>query len=403
MSTTFPGSVDAAVQIDGNYRFTNAERRKIDDQILALQQSMFDCLVNGVTATYATVHSGSAGIAAGDSVALAAVATSGSANKVVTKGVSAALSAAGGAFGVALTAGSPNGRIVVATAGAVGSEITGLALSAGAVSVNTTTGRLQTSPGTFAMGTVSAQGMLSLNIGGAGSASERRPTYVTTPIFSWRLGDGGSRGAAFGTAANSGSGTGSLTRINAGIYSGSPAGSILGHGCAFSSGGANSCLSLLSSTTMGTTTATIMAAVSPGSAGVIAGFYAGAATKLELGVNASLQPYMKVNSATSGLQTATSPFAVSVGKPTVVSGYVAAGIVFVLVDGIAVAATTATGNITYAGANPAYSLFNTVNNVTPGGSCITGTIEEVSFFDVALSQFDQLEYARQMLGMMAAS
>ncbi len=64
--------------------------------------------------------------------------------------------------------------------------------------------------------------------------------------------------------------------------------------------------------------------------------------------------------------------------------------------------TVATGNIIYTGANQAYGVFNSVSNVTPGASCIAGTIEEVNFWNVYVNEFDMLEYVHQILGIAAA-
>jgi len=162
MSTLFPAAVDPPIVIPRNV--DAAYIRGVDDKLHAIEQVLMDALVGGVHATFMTVHASSATLAAGDTVALAGVL-----GLQVTKGVAAAIVAAGGVFGVALTAAAPLGRVLVAVTGAISNAITGLPASANSVSVNTTTARLQAGAGTYSMGSVNALGMLTLRIGGGGS------------------------------------------------------------------------------------------------------------------------------------------------------------------------------------------------------------------------------------------
>jgi hypothetical protein len=152
---------DAPLVQDADYRFDGADRQKIDQQIVDIQTLVALALLNGVTGTYALIATTSADIAKGDVLCRAATTT-----LQLTKATAAAIAVAGGVFGAALSAAAHGARCPVALAGAIGPDITGLALSAAGHVRVSSAGRCERvvalGPGDYALGVVDALGWLTM-------------------------------------------------------------------------------------------------------------------------------------------------------------------------------------------------------------------------------------------------
>ncbi len=149
---------DPALVQDAGYRLDATDRQYIDTQIRATQQHVADSLINGVVATWRTVHASSAALVAGDVVCI----TTGG---MLTLAVPGALSSAGTAFGVCLTAAAPGTAVRIAVGGVLGPEITGLGATQGLVRVSTL-GRCERvttlAPTDYQVGVVTSAGYLTL-------------------------------------------------------------------------------------------------------------------------------------------------------------------------------------------------------------------------------------------------
>lgn len=160
--------VDAPLALTADYHIGSTEdRRYADEQIRGIELHLVESLIRGTQATWVKVDSGSASLAIGDVVSPAATAAdAGTRTVYATKATIAALGAAGFAFGVCLTAGVPNGWVLVARSGILPASITGLAAgAAGPVRVHQTTGRCERMDGDhmgYPIGYVDAAGNLHL-------------------------------------------------------------------------------------------------------------------------------------------------------------------------------------------------------------------------------------------------
>jgi len=133
--------IDPAKVLDASFRFDQADRRYIDNQIRGVERHLLDSLLLGVHASWYTLDPGGVAVAAGDVVA---VRNSDATGRTCSKASGAALSAAGMALGIALVAAAPGMSVPVALAGVVPNSITGLAAAdSGAVRVNTSTARAE--------------------------------------------------------------------------------------------------------------------------------------------------------------------------------------------------------------------------------------------------------------------
>ncbi len=164
-------AVDPALIMDANYSFNKTDRRYIDDQIRAIEQLLVDNLIKGRQGSWFSLSGTSAAVVPGDTVCQ----TTGG---LVIKSATSPLSTAKSALGVVVRAASPGAKVLVATGGILPPTITGLALSAGFVRVNTTTSRCEKvttlSGADYGLGTVDASGWMhvvpAINaVGGGGS------------------------------------------------------------------------------------------------------------------------------------------------------------------------------------------------------------------------------------------
>lgn len=151
---------DAPVIQDADYEFDTEDRAYIDAQILAIQQLILQALLLNLNATWFTLDGSSAQVAAGQPVCAAA-----NENVSVTLATDAALAAAGGCKGVAITGAAPGAKILVAQSGLLPASLTGLAQGS-AGPVKATAGALEQvatiGAGDYPVGYVNAQGVLTL-------------------------------------------------------------------------------------------------------------------------------------------------------------------------------------------------------------------------------------------------
>jgi hypothetical protein len=149
-------TVDTPLVQSASYSFDAQDRQYIDTQIRGCQQQIVDCVLRGVIGTWVTLDGSSVAVVPGDVVCLTGTAGS------VTKGVLAAMTPAGCAYGVVLQGGAPNTLIRVAEMGYLAKAVTGLGTTAGFLRVNTTTARLERvatiSTNDYPMGIVMATG-----------------------------------------------------------------------------------------------------------------------------------------------------------------------------------------------------------------------------------------------------
>ncbi len=166
MTNTIIGSqlaVDPALVMDSNYKPNAADRRKIDDQIRAIEQLMVDNLINGKHATWYTLSGESEAVTAGDTVCLASI------PGLVTKCTAEALAPAGAGLGVVLSAVSPGSKVLVAIGGVIPSSITGLNSieGSGYGRIDTTTSRIERVSsltfGDYPIGNIDSVGTLQIN------------------------------------------------------------------------------------------------------------------------------------------------------------------------------------------------------------------------------------------------
>ncbi len=167
-------AVDPALVMDANYKFNNSDRRKIDDQIRAIEQHIVDNLINGKHASWFDLSGASDAVIAGDAVCLASIA-----GGLVTKALASPLDDAKSVLGVVVQAAPPGGKVLVAIGGIIPPSITGIGSLAGFVRVNTTTSRCERvdTIGTddFGIGTVDDAGWIhmipALSSSGVGSVN----------------------------------------------------------------------------------------------------------------------------------------------------------------------------------------------------------------------------------------
>ncbi len=162
-------TADTPVELGAELRVAADVRRKIDNQILAIQQHLLNSVLSGVNETWAYLSGSSTSVTAQDCVCLSGEdAVEGI--PVVTKAVEAALSDAKSVCGIVRFAAAPNTRVRVAIGGMLGPEDTGLeAGSSGAVRCNITTARCEVvgSMGAtdYPVGTVDLGGSLTIATG----------------------------------------------------------------------------------------------------------------------------------------------------------------------------------------------------------------------------------------------
>lgn len=162
-------AVDDPVAMASRYRFNEHDRRYIDNQIRGCEQHLVDCVIGGVRATYARLHSSSAAVVPGDTVCLTTPVTSVQ-EVTVTKSTLSALQAAKAVFGVVIQSAAPGGFVRVATSGALPPTLTNLTSNnPGYVRANPSTSACELvsalGPGDFAVGSVLASGWLQIDTG----------------------------------------------------------------------------------------------------------------------------------------------------------------------------------------------------------------------------------------------
>lgn len=168
-TTTFVNSLrpDAAVTMPAGYRFDGDERQYVDKQIRDLQQMAADNWLNGVIGSFYTVDTSSPTLQPGDVVCVTSLST-------VTLATPTALNNAVAPLGVVLLVTAPGGKAPIALFGLVGPQLTGLGNVAGYVRVSSAgrcerVGALALTD--YAVGTVSAQGYLTVRPAGLASGS----------------------------------------------------------------------------------------------------------------------------------------------------------------------------------------------------------------------------------------
>lgn len=160
-------AVDEPVEQTAALRTDKTDRRKIDNQILGLEQHLVDSLISGQGATWFRLSSTSPAVIEGDCVC-AADEIPADKIPVVTKAFTAKLADAKSVVGVVSQAATPGGRVrVAALGGMLLPELTGLALNApGAVRVNGTTARCERvdtfGVNDYPVGTVTTKGVLNI-------------------------------------------------------------------------------------------------------------------------------------------------------------------------------------------------------------------------------------------------
>lgn len=159
-----PPTVDAPIQQDATFIAGALYRSYVDSQIRGSEKHLVQSLLSGLTATWVQVNSQSAPIAVGQWVCAAS-----QADQTVTLAVLAALSTAGQAAGIALSAGRPGTWIVIAMQGAVPPSVTGLLIGSHLYAqVNTSTAYTSTvtslGSNSYPVGTVDGGANLNVRI-----------------------------------------------------------------------------------------------------------------------------------------------------------------------------------------------------------------------------------------------
>lgn len=151
--------VDDPVELSAVYQLDAADRRRVDGQILAIQQVLVDLLIRGHMGSWFQLDDGSAELSAGDVFVLAAD----NRGYVVTRATVETLAAAGIATGVALEAAGPGMNFRGVVLGAVPPSITGLT-GPGMVWANPVTARCEVTEtwNTYILGFANTDGVLHL-------------------------------------------------------------------------------------------------------------------------------------------------------------------------------------------------------------------------------------------------
>lgn len=189
---------DAPLIQSARTSFDAAAWQKLDTQVVACELFLALALLNGVTATYCTIDNGSGTVAKGDVLCRSTATT-----LTLTLATGAALTAANGVYGVALEAASPGARCLVALAGAISPDVTGLGQTSGFARVTSNRAQRVASLGSgdYALGSVDSAGwlVLQLQTGAVGAAAGGITLSSSTPAA---VAGSGSAGAA-GTASRS--------------------------------------------------------------------------------------------------------------------------------------------------------------------------------------------------------
>lgn len=180
--------VDEPLVQDAGYRFDDADRQLIDEQIRASQQALVDCVIKGVHATFIRVSGSSETLRVGMAVCLAS--ETDASEPIVTKALEVALEDAKSVFGIVLRAAAPGSYALIAIGGSLSPSVTGLTSGApGFVRVDTETALLERvgglSDGDYGLGTVDNAGWMQVlsglvtSSGGGGSpaGSDREIQY----------------------------------------------------------------------------------------------------------------------------------------------------------------------------------------------------------------------------------
>lgn len=133
---------DTPVDLTG-YRPTAEDRRKLDNQVLSIQDMTLTTLLKGTHASYFVVDGASAVLQPGDVVCLSGATAGNEPHRIVTKALPSPLTLAGEALGVVILPASPNNPVLVAIGGTLPPSITGLTASANHQVRVSATGRLE--------------------------------------------------------------------------------------------------------------------------------------------------------------------------------------------------------------------------------------------------------------------
>ena len=170
MSTLPNGIVDAPVDLGAGYVFDANDRRLIDDEILACEQALIDCVIGGMSCTWFTLDPGATAPAVGQ-----AVVSLNSNLQTVALADTAGMTNAVSGCGICLRSTAPGGKILVAIGGVVPASITGLGAGlSGPGYIDPSTARMTRTETPYPMGQVAADGaLLSMApLAAAGSPSE---------------------------------------------------------------------------------------------------------------------------------------------------------------------------------------------------------------------------------------
>lgn len=155
---------DDPIALDAKYQIGAADRRKIDDQVLDLQQFMVDAVMSGATCSYFTLSQSSAPLVPGMAFCTS---QGGPPGRLVTKAVAAALAVSGAAIGVAMTAVAPGTTFRGLMSGVIPPDVSSLGDGDAAdVRINATTALLERvdspSDGDYLIGVADSQGTVTL-------------------------------------------------------------------------------------------------------------------------------------------------------------------------------------------------------------------------------------------------
>jgi hypothetical protein len=171
---------DARLTLDARYTLGPGDRLYIDDQIVAVQEHIARCLINGLVATYYRVDPDAGALQAGDVV----VKRPGARESTVVRAEPAALAVAGAALGVVVTPAPPGAFALVALWGLLPPQVSGLAYQKGEARVSAA-GRVELveelGADDFPLGLVDQKGWLLLRPDRRGQATAIVADEAPTP------------------------------------------------------------------------------------------------------------------------------------------------------------------------------------------------------------------------------
>jgi hypothetical protein len=163
--------LDPPVQLVATYRMDSGDRRYVDEQIRFTQKAVHETALLGRQCHWSWVDPAAEAIAVGDVLCISS--TGDHEIAYLRRATTSALLDAGTVAGIALTAASPGGRVLVATAGHLPRTVTGLALLGYVAYVRVTpAGRLEqtvTPTGEMIVGRSEPNGRMTISLGSEAS------------------------------------------------------------------------------------------------------------------------------------------------------------------------------------------------------------------------------------------